>query len=88
MMRDMTQPPAGLVPAGENVLCHAGPATAMVQLTYDEDHLTVQVNDGRGAAAGWPTVGGYGLLSMPQSVRRARTAALSMCDRSWHPRAA
>jgi signal transduction histidine kinase len=55
-----------------NVLRHAGPATAMVRLTYDENHLAVQVDDdGQGAAAGWPPVGGNGLLGM-----RERVAAL------------
>jgi signal transduction histidine kinase len=55
-----------------NVLRHAGPATATVRLTYDEDHLVVQVDDdGHGAAAGWPPVGGTGLLGM-----RERVAAL------------
>jgi signal transduction histidine kinase len=39
-----------------NVLRHAGPATATVRLTYDDDHLSVQVDDdGHGAAAGWPS---------------------------------
>jgi signal transduction histidine kinase len=55
-----------------NVLRHAGPATAMVRLTYDDDHLSVQVDDdGHGTAAGWPPVGGNGLLGM-----RERIAAL------------
>jgi signal transduction histidine kinase len=55
-----------------NVLRHAGPATAMVRLSCDEDHLAVQVDDdGHGAAAQWPPVGGNGLLGM-----RERVAAL------------
>jgi signal transduction histidine kinase len=55
-----------------NLLRHAGPATAMVRLSYDEDHLAVQVDDdGHGATAGWPPVGGNGLLGM-----RERIAAL------------
>jgi signal transduction histidine kinase len=52
-----------------NVLRHAGPATAMVRLTYDDDHLSVQVeDDGHGAAAGWPPVGGNGPLGMHERV--------------------
>jgi signal transduction histidine kinase len=54
-----------------NVLRHAGPATAMVRLNYDEDHLAVQVDDDGHGAAGWPPVGGNGLLGM-----RERVAAL------------
>jgi signal transduction histidine kinase len=55
-----------------DVLRHAGPATATVRLTYEEDHLAMQVDDdGHGAAAGWPPVGGSGLLGM-----RERIAAL------------
>ena len=52
-----------------NVLRHAGPATAMVRLSYDEDHLAVQVDDdGHRAPAGWPSVGGTGLLGMGERV--------------------
>jgi signal transduction histidine kinase len=52
-----------------NVLRHAGPATARVRLSYDEDHLAVQVDDdGHGAAAGWPPVGGNGLLGMRERI--------------------
>jgi signal transduction histidine kinase len=55
-----------------NLLRHAGPATARVRLTYDQDHLAVQVDDdGHRAAAGWPPVGGNSLLGM-----RERVAAL------------
>jgi signal transduction histidine kinase len=54
-----------------NVLRHAGTATAMVRLSYHEDHLAVQVDDDGHGAAGWPPVGGYGLLGM-----RERVAAL------------
>ena len=52
-----------------NVLRHAGPATAMVRLRYDEDHLAVQVDDdGHRAATGWLPVGGAGLLGMGERV--------------------
>ena len=52
-----------------NVLRHAGPATATVRLSYDEDHLAVQVDDdGHRAAAGWPPVRGNGLLGMGERV--------------------
>jgi signal transduction histidine kinase len=54
-----------------NVLRHAGPATATVRLTYGEDHFAVQVEDDGHGAAGWPPVGGTGLLGM-----RERVAAL------------
>jgi signal transduction histidine kinase len=55
-----------------NVLRHAGPATAVVRLTYDDDHLSVQVDDdGHGAPGGWPPAGGNGLPGM-----RERIAAL------------
>ena len=55
-----------------NVLRQAGPAAAMVRLTYDDDHLSVQVDDdGHGALAGWPPAGGNGLVGM-----RERIAAL------------
>jgi signal transduction histidine kinase len=73
--------PGGLAPAVDlaayrivqealtNVLRHAGPATVMVRLAYDEDRLTVQVDDdGHGAAAGWPSVGGNGLVGMRERL--------------------
>jgi anti-sigma regulatory factor (Ser/Thr protein kinase) len=54
-----------------NVLRHAGPATAMVRLTYDEDHLAVQVDDdGHGRRRGG---------------RRLAAMACSGCVNGWPP---
>jgi len=51
-----------------NVLRHAGPATVTVRLSYEEDHLAVQVDDdGHGAAAGWPPPNGRQMLDEPVS---------------------
>jgi signal transduction histidine kinase len=51
---------------------HAGPATAVVHITYGEDDLTVQVDDnGRGTSAGPQPAGGNGITGM-----RERVAAL------------
>ena len=51
-----------------NVLRHAGPATVMVRLSYEEDHPAVQVDDdGHGAAAGWPPPNGRQMLDEPVS---------------------
>jgi signal transduction histidine kinase len=55
-----------------NVARHAGPATAVVHITYGEDDLTVQVDDnGRGTSAGPQPAGGNGITGM-----RERVAAL------------
>ena len=56
-----------------NVLRHAGPATAMVRLTYDDDHLSVQVDDnGKGSeppsAADGSLRPGQGLVGMRERI--------------------
>jgi signal transduction histidine kinase len=52
-----------------NVLRHAGPATAMVRLTYRAGDLTVQVDDdGHRAGGRRPSGGGNGLLGMGERV--------------------
>ncbi|MEV0430160.1 sensor histidine kinase [Micromonospora sp. NPDC050495] len=52
-----------------NVLRHAGPATAAVRLRYAPAEVAVEVTDtGRGAAAGPPRPGGYGLAGMRERV--------------------
>jgi signal transduction histidine kinase len=51
-----------------NVIRRAGPATAMVRLTYGECDLTVQVDDdGRGAGGRRP-LGGNGVLGMQERI--------------------
>ncbi|KKK03564.1 sensor histidine kinase [Micromonospora sp. HK10] len=52
-----------------NVLRHAGPATAAVRLRYAPAEVAVEVTDtGRGAVAGGPRAGGYGLAGMRERV--------------------
>lgn len=51
-----------------NVLRHAGPARATVDVRYGDDAVTVEVvDDGRGAAAPAPA-GGHGLVGMRERV--------------------
>jgi len=52
-----------------NVIRHAGPATAMVRMTYGDRDLTVQVDDdGHGAEAKRPSGSGNGLLGMGERI--------------------
>ncbi|MFI6316031.1 sensor histidine kinase [Nonomuraea sp. NPDC050556] len=50
-----------------NARKHAGPARASVQLTYGEDHVTIEVTDD-GQSAPPPGTGGYGLVGMRERV--------------------
>jgi signal transduction histidine kinase len=50
-----------------NALKHAGPARALVRVSYGEEDLRVEVeDDGRGAPA--PVNGGHGLVGMRERV--------------------
>ncbi|GAA1703210.1 hypothetical protein GCM10009765_60690 [Fodinicola feengrottensis] len=77
------QPPSTLPPAVDlaayrivqealtNSIRHAGPATATVQINYDQREISLQISDtGRGPAPSTPA-GGHGLIGM-----RERAAAV------------
>jgi len=52
-----------------NVTRHAGPATAIVHITYGERDLTVQVDDdGRGPGTGQQPASGKGIIGMRERV--------------------
>jgi signal transduction histidine kinase len=51
-----------------NVLKHAGPATARVELTYGEDDLTLRVTDDGSTAAAPNGTRGHGLLGIRERV--------------------
>ena len=50
-----------------NALKHAGPATAIVRLTYGPDHLRIQVSDD-GIGGPHPASGGHGLIGMRERI--------------------
>ena len=74
-----------------NVLRHAGPATAMVRLRYDEDHLAVQVDDDGHRAARVAAGGRQGPARHGRTGRRprrpagSRAAARRRLPRAGHP---
>ena len=51
-----------------NVLRHAGPARAVVDVRYTDSSVTVEVSDDGRGAAGPATAGGHGLAGMRERV--------------------